>query len=194
MAAELRVSQKAAPDPGLSIIDPHQHFWQLGHGHYPWLEEPVQISFRYGNYDAIRRSYLPQDYRRDTARFHIVQTVHIEAECDRSWKFEETTWLEALSHSFGLPSACVAYAPLGAPDAEEVLARHAASPLVRGIREKPTAAVNAREARRGLPGSMDDPAWQRGYELLSRHGFSFDLQTPWWHLDAAADQSHSSAG
>ena len=34
---------------------------------------------------------------------------------------------------------------------------------------------------------MDDPKWRRGYALLEKHGFSFDLQTPWWHLDAAAD-------
>jgi predicted TIM-barrel fold metal-dependent hydrolase len=34
---------------------------------------------------------------------------------------------------------------------------------------------------------MDDPAWRRGYALLERHGLSFDLQTPWWHMDAAAD-------
>jgi predicted TIM-barrel fold metal-dependent hydrolase len=187
MAIGLNASEEAAVDHGFSVIDPHQHFWQLGHGHYPWLEEPAQIFFRYGNYNSIRRSYLPQDYRRDTVHVHVVQTVHIEAECDRSWKFEETTWLGELSRTFGLPSACVAYAALGGTDAEEVLARHAASSLVRGIREKPAAAANAREARRGLPGSMDDPAWRRGYQWLSRHSFSFDLQTPWWHLDAAAD-------
>src|SRR5262249_15010877 len=46
------------------------------HDHYPWLEDPAQISFRYGNYNSIRRSYLPQDYRRDTAHVHVVQTVH----------------------------------------------------------------------------------------------------------------------
>ena len=34
---------------------------------------------------------------------------------------------------------------------------------------------------------MDDPAWRRGYALLARHGLSFDLQTPCWHLDAAAE-------
>jgi hypothetical protein len=68
MAAELRVSQKAAPDPGLSIIDPHQHFWQLGHGHYPWLEEPVQISFRYGNYEADSEPTPSCAYARARAR------------------------------------------------------------------------------------------------------------------------------
>jgi predicted TIM-barrel fold metal-dependent hydrolase len=34
---------------------------------------------------------------------------------------------------------------------------------------------------------MDDPRWRDGYALLARHKFSFDLQTPWWHLDAAAE-------
>jgi predicted TIM-barrel fold metal-dependent hydrolase len=34
---------------------------------------------------------------------------------------------------------------------------------------------------------MDDPAWRRGYALLERHGLHFDVQTPWWHLDALAD-------
>ena len=34
---------------------------------------------------------------------------------------------------------------------------------------------------------MDDPAWRAGYALMERYGLSYDLQTPWWHLDAAAD-------
>ena len=34
---------------------------------------------------------------------------------------------------------------------------------------------------------MDDPKWRRGYALLEKHGFSFDVQTPWWHLDALAE-------
>jgi predicted TIM-barrel fold metal-dependent hydrolase len=38
---------------------------------------------------------------------------------------------------------------------------------------------------------MDDPRWRRGYALLERHGLSYDLQTPWWHLDAAADLAHA---
>ena len=34
---------------------------------------------------------------------------------------------------------------------------------------------------------MDDPKWRRGYALLEHHGFSFDVQTPWWHFDALAE-------
>src|SRR5918995_763813 len=33
----------------------------------------------------------------------------------------------------------------------------------------------------------DTRAWRSGYALLARHGLSFDLQTAWWHLDAAAE-------
>ena len=32
---------------------------------------------------------------------------------------------------------------------------------------------------------MDDPRWRDGFALLSGLGLMFDLQTPWWHLDAA---------
>jgi predicted TIM-barrel fold metal-dependent hydrolase len=37
---------------------------------------------------------------------------------------------------------------------------------------------------------MDDPRWRDGYALLGKHDLSFDLQTPWWHLDAAAELAH----
>src|SRR3546814_6271398 len=59
-------------------------------------------------------------------------------------------------------------------------------PAVKGIRQKPAAARSPAEAKRGAPGSMDDPAWRKGYALLEKHGLHYDLQTWWWHLDAAA--------
>src|SRR5262249_50487844 len=81
----------------------------------------------------------------------------------------------------------VGNAPFDRDDIAEVLAGHAASPLARGVRNFPKAAPSPAEAKRGAAGSMDDPKWRRGYALLERHGLSFDLQTPWWHLDAAAE-------
>lgn len=33
---------------------------------------------------------------------------------------------------------------------------------------------------------MDCAAWRAGYAHLERHGLHFDLQTPWWHFEAAA--------
>jgi predicted TIM-barrel fold metal-dependent hydrolase len=176
----------AARNEGFPIADPHQHFWDLDRNYHPWLCDPVPIAFRYGDYSAIRRNYLPGDYRRDTARYRIVKTVHIEAEWDRADPVGETRWIEKIHQEFGLPSACIGHAQPDRPDVAEVLAAHARSLLVRGIRHKP-AASHPREAGRGEPGSMDDPRWRAGFSLLERFGFSYDLQTPWWHLDAAAE-------
>jgi predicted TIM-barrel fold metal-dependent hydrolase len=33
---------------------------------------------------------------------------------------------------------------------------------------------------------MGDPRWRAGFARLGRHGLSFDLQAPWWHLSEAA--------
>jgi predicted TIM-barrel fold metal-dependent hydrolase len=180
-------SPGAAAEGELPIVDAHQHFWDLERHYYPWLCDPEPIPFRYGDYSRLRRTYLPEDYRRDTRAWRIVKTVHVEAEWDRRDPVAETRWLETISAEHGLPTACVAYCALDGADADAVLAGEAASPLVRGIRHKPQAAGSPQDAARGQPGSMDDPAWRRGYELLARHGLSFDLQTPWWHLDAAAE-------
>jgi predicted TIM-barrel fold metal-dependent hydrolase len=81
----------------------------------------------------------------------------------------------------------VAQAWLDRADAAEVLARQAAFPLVRSVRHKPRSAAGAQDARRGAPGSMDCRKWREGFALLAGHGLHFDLQTPWWHLDAAAE-------
>ena len=34
---------------------------------------------------------------------------------------------------------------------------------------------------------MSDPRWRDGYALLERHGLSYDLQAPWWHMGEAAE-------
>ena len=169
------------------FIDAHQHFWDLERNPYPWLQDKEPIPFRYGDYSALKRNYLPADLARDTAGFAPVKTVHIEAEWDRASPVEETKWLTALSAETRRPTACVAHATLDRADVEEVLAAQANYPLVRGIRHKPVTSASRAEARRGLQGSMDDERWRKGFALLERHRFSFDLQAPWWNLEQAAD-------
>jgi predicted TIM-barrel fold metal-dependent hydrolase len=173
--------------PPMRIVDPHQHFWDVPRNYHPWLCDAVPIPFRYGDYGALRRPYLPPDYRRDTAGFDVAGTVHMEAEWDPANPLGETEWLESVAVEHGLPSACVAQAWLDRDDVADVLMAQVAHPIVRGIRQKPRAVGSPAAARRGEDGSMDDPLWRDGYALLERHGLSFDLQTPWWHLDAAAD-------
>jgi predicted TIM-barrel fold metal-dependent hydrolase len=171
----------------LPIVDAHQHFWDPAAGRHPWLSTHPLPSFRYGDYRALRRRYVPEDFRRDATGHRVVATVHMEAEWDTRDEVGETRWLAGLRKDHELPTVAVAHARFESPEIAEVLAGHAAFDFVRGIRQKPTAAESPAGARRGGPGSMDDPAWRRGYAGLERHGLHFDVQTPWWHLDALAD-------
>lgn len=171
----------------LPIIDAHHHFWQLGSGHHPWLEGDHDIPFRYGDYGAIKRDYLVEDFRRDHGRHNVVKSVHMEAEWDPADPVGETRWLHALHDSTGWPHAVVGQAWFARDDIAAVLAGHAAFPLVRSVRQKPAAAPSPEAFVPGAPGSMADPAFRRGYARLAKHRLHYDLQTPWWHLGEAAD-------
>lgn len=175
------------------IVDAHMHVWDLALGRHPWLCDEM-IPFRYGDYTPIRRTYLAEDYRRDAGPLDILATVYVEAEWTREDPLGETRWVHEHAAREGFPNAVVAQAFLDAPDVADVLAGQAAFPLVRSVRHKPAAAPTRGAARRGAPGSMDDPAWRDGFALLARHGLHFDLQTPWWHFDAAAELARDFPG
>jgi len=173
--------------PAPEIVDAHHHLWDLdGPLHYPWLEDAPPIAFRYGDYASIRRSYLPEDYRRDSARQNVVATVHMEAEVRRDQAVAETRWIHAVAERHGFPHAVIGHAVFEAEDIAEVLAGHAAYPLMRAIRQKPRTATSAAAIVAGAPGSMSDPAWRRGFARLADHGLHYELQCPWWHLHEAA--------
>lgn len=171
----------------IPIIDAHQHFWDVERNYLPWLADDPPIPFRYGDYSALKRNYLPADYRRDSADFNIVGTVFIDTEWDPSDPIGETRWVHDLAERDGLPSVMVGQAWLDRDDVETVLAAQSAFPLVRGIRHKPRSAGSPDMVRDDITGSMTDPVWRRGFALLHRYGLSFDLQTPWWHFRHAHD-------
>lgn len=172
----------------LPIVDAHHHLWDLDHGPlvYPWLQDAEPHSFFLGDYAALRRSSLPDGYRRNAAHHRVLKTVHVEAECSRDQQVEETRWLTETNARTGMPNAIVAHAWFHTAEAEEILARHADYPLVRGIRSKPVTGASPAEARPGAPGTMQDPKWLAGYRLLAKFGFSWDLRVPTWHLEEAA--------
>jgi predicted TIM-barrel fold metal-dependent hydrolase len=175
-----------------AVIDAHHHFWDLSND-LPWLKHE-RVPFRYGDYSPICRDYMPADYRADIAGWPVAGSVYVEAEWNRDRAADESRWVAAVARQYGLPSAIVAWCDFAQPAAGELLASHASIPIVRGVRHKPAAAQAPGQAKRGAPNSMDDPAWRDGYALLARHGFSYDLQTPWWHLDAATELARDFPG
>lgn len=167
------------------VVDAHHHVWDLEKNLYPWLTPQGRVPHRYGDYTAIKKSYLAEDYLADVAGQHVVASVYMEAEWDPSDPIGEVRYIEQVHQRTGVPGAMVAQAWLNAPDVDEVLAQHAASPLVRSVRHKPGGPNSPAEAAGGGRSLMSDPQWLDGYALLERYGLHFDLQTPWWNLPEA---------
>ena len=168
------------------IVDAHQHFWDPASNPHPWLAPDARIPFRYGDYDAIKRRYLPPDYAIDAAGHDVRETVYVETEWDSSDPIGETRYASALAKTHGWPNAIVAQAWLDRPDVAVVLEGQAAFPLVRSVRHKPGGPTRPDAVGPACRTLMDDETWRRGYALLRRHGLHFDLQTPWWNLPEAA--------
>ncbi|HSD42095.1 MAG TPA: amidohydrolase family protein [Burkholderiales bacterium] len=173
------------------IVDAHQHFWDPRVNYHPWLCDEPPIPFRYGDYRAIRRPYLPADYFADASPHSVARTVYVETEWDPRDPVGEMRYVEQLRRHTGFPTVAVAQARLDRDDAAAVLERQAAFPFVRGIRHKPRPNRSPSDA---APGGMTDAKWRAGFALLARHRLRFDLQTPWWHLHEAAQLARDFPG
>lgn len=174
-------------DDDLKIVDAHHHLWDLGKNYYPWLSDTPEEHFFLGDYSDLKRDFLPADYRRATAGYDVVATVHVEAEWDRDNQVAETRWLHEVAAATGMPNAVVGHAWLAREDCEEVLAGHAALPLTRGIRSKPATSGSPDTMDPGAPWTMQDPKWRAGFALLQKYGLSYDLRVPFWHLPEALE-------
>lgn len=150
------------------------HVWDPSAHYYPWLCDPEPIRFRYGDYSALRRPYLPADYRADAGGWAAERTVYVEAEWDPRDPGGEMDFIAGLRRRDGMPSVAIAQAWLDARDCAAVLEAHAARPFVRGVRHKPAFR------------QMDDGRWRAGYARLAPLGLHFELQAPWRQLGEAA--------
>jgi len=165
------------------MIDAHVHHWDLDQFRYPWLDDPA--------FEALRASYLPRDYRADSAGLPVEGWVHVQAEVDHSIDpVKETEWVSALADEARAidasgPLACVVYADLRAENLSEVLARHCRHPLTRGVRQE--AWFDPASNRADIPRAdlLNDPAWREGYRALAAFGLSFDLLVWPWQLPLA---------
>ena len=147
-------------------------------GEHAWL----------GDYSRICRTYLPAEYRRDTALHNVIATVHVEAECDRSQQLAETEWLTA-DRRRNRHAERHRRARLGRY--AECRGHHRRPGRQSAGPRHPHQAGDRRPARtesvRGETRSLQDPAWRKGLGLLTKYGLSWDLRVPWYHLEEAAE-------
>jgi predicted TIM-barrel fold metal-dependent hydrolase len=163
-----------AVEEDFPIVDAHQHFWDPRVNYHPWLCDQPSIPFRYGDYAALRRPYLPADYFADAHPHRIVKTVYVETEWDPHDALGEMRYVARLRRETGFPTIAVAQAWLDRDDLAATLEGLAQFDFVRGVRHKPR------------PGQMADARWRAGFEMLAHRGLRFDLQAPWTELEEAA--------
>jgi len=170
----------------LPKVDAHHHLWDLEKNPYPWLTGAREPRM-YGDYAAMCRSYLIEDYLRDSAPHTVVKSVHVQANWDDRDPVGETRWVQGVADAHGFPHGIVAHADLARPGVEAVLAAHRERANVRGIRHIVGHTDDPRLERSDRPDLLADPAWERGYALLAKYDLSFDLQAFPVQLAAAAE-------
>lgn len=155
----------------MRILDTHHHLWDLSENSYPWLtrgNEPKP----YGDYTAIRKNYLIEDYLRDVDQSPVIRSVHLGAGNDF---LAEATWLQAIAddsaRSRGFPHGIVPKSNFLSTELERHLETMCQHRNMRGVRQIPSGAVTA-----GHPDIMSAPNWQHGVALLKKFGLSLDLQ------------------
>ncbi len=157
------------------FVDAHIHLWDLKQLRYPWLTSPFSNDGPNGSVESIARDYGVADYLRDAAGYPVMKTVHIDAGAHPNDALSETRWLQSLADQGGFPHAIVAFAPLNDPNVETLLAAHAESPNVRGIRHIINWHPDPRRAY--TPHDLlEDDAFAAGYARLAKYGLAFDLQ------------------
>lgn len=182
----------------LPIVDAHHHFWDVRHNPHPWLTELPRIPFRYGDYEAICKDFLPPDYAAACGSHRVLRHVVMEGEWTPRDPSGEAFWMHSLAQRCGKPHAMAAQIWLDRSDAEELMQIYSRPPLagfVRSVRHKP--ACTTREQWRSDwagRGSMRCPIWRKGYERLATYGLMFELQAPWWHMGEAAELARDFPG
>ncbi|MEZ0212549.1 MAG: amidohydrolase [Xanthobacteraceae bacterium] len=157
------------------IIDPHHHLWDLENNRYPWLQDNVKPA-AFGDYTALCKSYLIDDYLADVANQNVVKSVHLDVGYDPSDPVGETRWLQTIADRYGYPHGIVGYADLSRPDVREILEGHMAFANFRGIRQSLNYHEDPAKTYMNRPGVSREAEWRRGFAVLRELGLSFDLQ------------------
>ncbi|MBS0546954.1 MAG: amidohydrolase family protein [Proteobacteria bacterium] len=176
------------------IVDAHHHLWDLSAGHYPTKQDQYDNNFFLGDYRKICRDYMPDDYVDALNGYNVIGSVHIQAARAMDEQVAETEWLGTMNRQFGLPSVVVGHVSFVQPDCAAILEGHARSPLMRGIRSRPTTSSGPGVSVAGAPGTMHDGHWRRNFALLEKHGMSWDMRIPYWRLEEAAEVARAFPG
>ncbi len=165
-AVSVAVMPALAADAPPTIIDTHQHLWDLSVLRVAWLDKAAPV---------LRRSYLPADYRDAVAGLNFAKAVYMEVNVEPGQRQAEADWVTALCRKGDTPTAA---AVIGGDPADEKL-REYLTPYRHGP---------AKGIRTGLrPAWKDNAVVLANLRLLGEWGMSFDLVCGPAQLPIAAD-------
>ena len=174
----------------IPIVDAHHHLWDLNNEHtkYSWLMVKEGEAF-FGDYAAIRKSYLLEDYIKDAQNQNLIKSVHVQAEHDDDKPVNETAWLQSLAdnHSSKLPNAIVAFADFSKNNIVEILDGHQEYKNTRGIRQ--ILSFNKEEPKYSHASEdfMKNTTWVENFKNIRNRNLSFDIQIYKHQMKDAAD-------
>lgn len=163
----------------IKIVDAHHHLWDLNNKDtkYSWLMVTEGEAF-FGDYAAIRKSYLLDDYIEDTKNQNIIKSVHVQAEHDDDKPVNETAWLQSLAdtHSSKLPNAIVAFADFSKNNVSEILDAHQEYKNTRGIRQILSYNKDEPKYSHATEDFMKNSTWVENFKYIRNRNLSFDIQ------------------
>jgi L-fucono-1,5-lactonase len=151
-------------DVSTSIVDSHQHFWQVGRFDYPWMSPELGVLYQ---------DYLPADLEPLLKRCDVEKTVLVQA----SNSLAETRWLLSLAEQNPFIAGVVGWVNLTSETLQRELDEFVAHPKFKGVRHL----VESEPADDWL----NQPGAIRGLQTLGKSDVSYDLLVHTRHLKCA---------
>jgi L-fuconolactonase len=138
-----------------SVIDSHQHFWDISRFDYPWMKGQ--------ELEPLRRNYLPEDLEPLLEPAGVERTILVQAQHN----LEESRWVLGLGERHDFLAGVVGWVDVTSEACEDQLAELQSHPRFVGVRH--------------ITHDEPDDDWiirddvLRGLGVLEKHGVPFDL-------------------
>lgn len=146
------------PESGATIIDTHQHLWDLSKFRLPWLKPGGELT----------RNFTMADYRKATAGLGITKSVYMEVAVAPEQKLAEAEYIVEVCADKSNPTCAAVIGGLILENGfEDYIMRFKGSPYIKGVRR----ALNK-------PRQFEDDCLIQNLRLLGSLNMSFDLVVP----------------